>query len=57
MALLNEEAGKAVKELGGRFAELGAYPLTSTPAEFARFIQTEIAKWASVVKRSGAKVD
>jgi tripartite-type tricarboxylate transporter receptor subunit TctC len=57
VALLNEEAGKAVKELGGRFAELGAYPLTSTPAEFARFIQTEIAKWASVVKRSGAKVD
>jgi len=57
VALLNEEAGKTVKELGGRFAELGAYPLSSTPAEFARFIQGEIAKWASVVKRSGAKVD
>ena len=57
VALLNAEAGKAVKELGARFAELGAYPLYATPAEFARFIQAEIAKWASVVKRSGAKVD
>lgn len=46
-----------VKELAPRFAELGAYPLYSTPAELTRFIQTEIRKWAPVVKRSGAKVD
>lgn len=57
VTLLNAETGKAVKEIAPKFAELGAYPLHSTPAEFSRFIQAEIAKWAPVVKRSGAKVD
>ena len=28
-----------------------------TPAEFARMIDDEHAKWAQVVKASGAKVD
>ena len=27
------------------------------PVEFGKFIQSEIRKWAPVVKRSGAKVD
>lgn len=57
VALLNAETAKSVKELAPKFAELGAYPLYSTPAEFSRFIQAEIKKWAPVVKRSGAKVD
>jgi tripartite-type tricarboxylate transporter receptor subunit TctC len=35
----------------------GAIPGGNTPAEFAKMIDTEIAKWASVVKNSGAKVD
>ena len=35
----------------------GAIPGGNTPAEFAKFIDAEIAKWALVVKASGAKVD
>ena len=57
VAMLNAETGKAVKELAGRLAELGAEPLYATPEEFSRFIRAEIAKWAVVVKRSGARVD
>jgi tripartite-type tricarboxylate transporter receptor subunit TctC len=30
-------------------------PTTSTPEQFARFIRSETAKWAKVVKASGAK--
>lgn len=57
VTLLNAETAKTVKELAPKFADLGAYPLYSTPAQFSTFIQTEIRKWAPVVKRSGAKVD
>jgi tripartite-type tricarboxylate transporter receptor subunit TctC len=35
----------------------GAIPSGNTPAEFARLIDSEIRKWAEVVKASGAKVD
>lgn len=30
---------------------------TSTPEEFARYIESEMRKWAKVVKASGAKAD
>lgn len=35
----------------------GATPKASTPQEFADFIDTEIRKWAAIVKASGARVD
>jgi tripartite-type tricarboxylate transporter receptor subunit TctC len=35
----------------------GAIPSGNTPAEFARLIESEHAKWAQVVKTSGARVD
>ena len=35
----------------------GAIPSGNTPQEFARLIDSEITKWAKVVKESGAKVD
>jgi tripartite-type tricarboxylate transporter receptor subunit TctC len=34
----------------------GAIPLVKTPAEFDAFLRQDIAKWANVVKISGAKV-
>jgi tripartite-type tricarboxylate transporter receptor subunit TctC len=57
VTLLNSETAKSVKELAPKFGDLGVYPLYATPAEFSRFIQNEIRKWAPIVKRSGAKVD
>lgn len=36
---------------------LGAEAALQTPAEFSKFIQSEIDKWALAVKLSGAKVD
>jgi tripartite-type tricarboxylate transporter receptor subunit TctC len=47
----------ALAEVRERLSGLGAEPVGSTPAEFARHVETEIAKWARVVKASGAKVD
>jgi tripartite-type tricarboxylate transporter receptor subunit TctC len=40
-----------------RLAALGAEPLSRSPEEFSRFVRDEIAKWAKVVKASGATVD
>jgi tripartite-type tricarboxylate transporter receptor subunit TctC len=36
---------------------LGAEPVANTPEEFGALVKTEVAKWADVVKKSGAKVD
>jgi tripartite-type tricarboxylate transporter receptor subunit TctC len=38
-----------------RFAAAGAEPIASTPEAFAETIQTEMAKWARVVKAAGIK--
>jgi len=40
-----------------RFATLLAEPVTSSPDEFGRFMQAELAKYQKIVKLSGAKVD
>ncbi|WP_432258325.1 Bug family tripartite tricarboxylate transporter substrate binding protein [Cupriavidus sp. TMH.W2] len=44
----------AVRE---RLQAQGAEPVGNTPEQFAAFIRAETAKWARVVKDSGAKVD
>jgi tripartite-type tricarboxylate transporter receptor subunit TctC len=40
-----------------RLASQGAEAAPDTPAEFARFIDEELVKYAKIVKASGAKVD
>jgi len=35
----------------------GAEPLTMSTAEFEKYLNADIAKWARVVKVSGARVD
>jgi tripartite-type tricarboxylate transporter receptor subunit TctC len=44
-------------EIKEKLLSQGAIPGGGTPAEFAKMIDAEIAKWAVVVKNSGAKVD
>ena len=59
IALLHEEAAKAVRmnDVREKFAAYGAVPLGGTPDEFARFIQSEMVKWAKVIKLSGATAE
>ena len=38
-------------------SEQGAEPRTMTPAEYSDYLKSEVAKWARVVKASGAKID
>jgi tripartite-type tricarboxylate transporter receptor subunit TctC len=56
---LNTAVVRVVKETGMSkyLSDQGADPLTSTPAEYAANIRSEVAKWAKAVKDSGAKVD
>ena len=56
---LNAELVKALRDsdLRQRLASQGAEPLTSTPAEFAAYLRSEIDKWGKVVKAAGMKVD
>lgn len=35
----------------------GAIPAPRTPAEFAAFVREDVARWAPIVQRSGARVD
>ncbi len=44
-------------EVRQRFAEQSAVPRVLGPAAFTTFLSTEKARWADVVKRSGAKLD
>jgi tripartite-type tricarboxylate transporter receptor subunit TctC len=38
-----------------RLKSEGSDPVGSTPAEFSKFLRDEVAKWAKVIKISGAK--
>jgi tripartite-type tricarboxylate transporter receptor subunit TctC len=44
-------------EIQSLWASQGATAGGQSPEEFARFVTSEIAKWAKVVKDSGAKID
>jgi tripartite-type tricarboxylate transporter receptor subunit TctC len=56
---LHAEIAKIVRvpEIRNRFLALGAEPVGSTPEQFAAFYRNEVAKWAKVVKASGAQID
>jgi tripartite-type tricarboxylate transporter receptor subunit TctC len=44
-------------EMKKRLAEQGAEPVGNTPEEFGRLLREEVARWAEVVKVSGARTD
>lgn len=50
-------AGLKAPDVIERLSALGAEPSGKGPEEFGRFVRSEIAKWAEVVKASGAKPD
>jgi tripartite-type tricarboxylate transporter receptor subunit TctC len=60
VAKLNREINAAVarKNVQERFASLGIDPgAAMTPDQFRDFVRTDIARWAPVVKESGATAD
>ena len=59
VAKLNLEINRAtaMPSLREKLMAIGSEPVSSTPAQFGEFIRRENAKWADVIKRSGAKLD
>lgn len=53
--VMNEAFDKP--EVKEAYAKLGAVAEKNSPADFSRFIQSEVKSWAPIVKASGAKVD
>ena len=56
---LNAAANRAIQqpETKERLAQLGSEGGGGTPEQFAALIRRDSAKWAEVVRRSGAKID
>lgn len=59
VARLHGEIVKALKlpEVKDRLKLDGAEPVGSAPQEFAAYLKREIAKWAKVIRQSGARAD
>ena len=53
---LNAEINKVVNrpDIKEAWAKQGAVPMAMTPAEFDKYLQTDIEKWANVVKAPGS---
>jgi tripartite-type tricarboxylate transporter receptor subunit TctC len=56
---LNAEVVKIINSapMQKRFQELALIPIADTRADFDRFVKAELARWGTVVKMSGAKID
>lgn len=56
---INEELVKALKQpdVKARFAQIGAEPVGSSPAELARYLKSETAKWSEIVRARNIKAD
>ena len=56
---LNTEIARIMrqKETRERLYSFGAEPIDNTPAEFAAYINVEVAKWAKVVKAAGLRIE
>jgi tripartite-type tricarboxylate transporter receptor subunit TctC len=56
---LNAEFAKVLSDptIKQRLSESGFEPQTSTPEEFSRYMKSEIAKWAKVIRESNVTLD
>ena len=56
---LNAEVIKVINrpDVKESWAKQGAVPMPMSPAEFEKYLRADIAKWAEVVKVSGAKLE
>ena len=56
---INADVADALKtpEVAEKVARAGGDPYLTTPEEFAAILKADIAKWAKVVRDSGAKID
>jgi tripartite-type tricarboxylate transporter receptor subunit TctC len=56
---LQTEVARILKNpaLRERFIQQGADPIANTPEEFGQYMKDETAKWAKIVKASGAQAD
>jgi tripartite-type tricarboxylate transporter receptor subunit TctC len=59
IALLNAEINKAIKlpATTEKYAAIGYELVGGTSDQFTELVRTEVAKWADVIKRTGAKVE
>lgn len=59
VAKLNEHAAAAMKapDVSEKLLSAGTEPRGSTPAEFAAFLDREIAQWANVAKANNIKIE
>ena len=56
---LGREIGAIMQrqEVRDRLTQMGTDPVGSTPAEFAKFLDEEVAKWAKVIRAANVKVE
>jgi tripartite-type tricarboxylate transporter receptor subunit TctC len=57
--LLNSEINKVLvrPEVKAAWDKLGSVPIAMKPGEFGAFVQSEIERWAKVIKANGIKID
>lgn len=56
---LAAETAKAINEseIRERFNDIGIVPVGNTPAQAAKFLEDEVAKWAKVINTAGVKAE
>ena len=59
VARLNAAIGQVLRsaDMKERLAAIATEPVSDSPEQFAAFLRAEIAKWATVVKRTGISLD
>jgi tripartite-type tricarboxylate transporter receptor subunit TctC len=56
---LAAETAKAINEseIKGRFNEIGIIPVGNNPAQAAKFLDDEVARWSTVITKAGVKAE